>query len=55
MFGGAGARRGHRKPDGECQMTKLAYGDGALGERPIYTVCDTFQQELRPAPGALRR
>ena len=46
LFGGAGARRGHRKPDGECQMTKLAYGDGALGERPIYTVCDNCGRAL---------
>ena len=40
------ARRGHRKPDGECQTTRLAYGDGASGERPIYTVCDNCGRVL---------
>ena len=40
------ARRGHRKPDGECCMTRLAYGDGASGERPIYTVCDNCGRAL---------
>ena len=40
------ARRGHRKPDGECCMTRLAYGDGASDERPVYTVCDNCGRAL---------
>ena len=40
------ARRGHRKPDGECQMTRLAYGDAASGERPVYTTCDNCGRAL---------
>ena len=40
------ARRGHRKPDGECQMTRLAYGDAASGERPVYTLCDNCGRAL---------